>query len=364
MNAIKGEANIVDRRRHWTSPLDASLYGNNVSRATFDAMQSAVSRSLPDFRRWMRLKAALHGYEGGLKWWDLVAPLPHAASTISWDDGIAWVRSAFASYSDELAGLVDRALAERWIDAAPRDGKSGGAFCMAFVEDRSLVLLNWAGSVDSAQTTAHELGHAYHNTTLAGRTPLQRRLPMALAETASIFCETLAVDAGLTHLEGGERLALLDVDLVGSNQVVVDINSRFLFESELMARRQRRTLGAAELNELMLEAQATSYGDGIDLDTRHPYMWLLKPHYYGSHFYNWPYTYGLLFGLGLFAKYRDDPERFRHGYADALSRAGIESAESLGAMFGIDVTSEDFWTASLDVCRARIVEYEQLAKAL
>ena len=364
MNAIKGEANIVDRRRHWTSPLDASLYGNNVSRATFDAMQSAVTRSLPDFRRWMRLKASLHGYEGGLKWWDLVAPLPHAASTISWDDGIAWVRSAFASYSDELAGLVDRALAERWIDAAPRDGKSGGAFCMAFVEDRSLVLLNWAGSVDSAQTTAHELGHAYHNTTLAGRTPLQRRLPMALAETASIFCETLAVDAGLTHLEGGERLALLDVDLVGTNQVVVDIHSRFLFESELMARRQRRTLGTTELNELMLDAQATAYGDGIDLDTRHPYMWLLKPHYYGSHFYNWPYTYGLLFGLGLFAKYRDDPERFRHGYADALSRAGIESAESLGAMFGIDVASEDFWTASLDVCRARIVEYEQLAKAL
>ncbi len=364
MNAIKGEANIVDRRRSWGSPLDASLFGNSVSRATFDAMQSAVSASLPDFRRWMRSKARLHGYAGGLRWWDLIAPLPQTATQTSWDAGIDWVRSAFADYSDELAGLVDRALEQQWIDAGPRDGKAGGAFCMPFVDGRSLVLLNWAGSLDSAQVTAHELGHAYHNTTLAGRTPLQRRLPMALAETASIFCETLAVDAGLRSVEGTERLALLDIDLVGSTQVVVDIHSRFLFESELFARRQRRTLGTTELNELMLQAQADAYGDGLDLDTRHPYMWLLKPHYYSAHFYNWPYTYGMLFGLGLFAEYEADPERFRHGYADALSRAGMESAESLGAMFGIDVTSEEFWTSSLDVCRARIAEYEALAAAL
>jgi oligoendopeptidase F len=364
MNAIKGEANIVDRRRRWGSPLEASLFGNSVSTTTFEAMQSAVATALPDFRRWMRCKANLHGYAGGLKWWDLMAPLPHASSATSWDDGIAWVRSAFATYSDELAGLVDRALQEQWIDAGPRDGKAGGAFCMPFVDDRSLVLLNWAGSVDSAQVTAHELGHAYHNTTLAGRTPLQKRLPMALAETASIFCETLAVDAGLRRLVGDQRLALLDIDLVGSSQVVVDIHSRYLFESEVFARRERRTLGPTELNELMLQAQADAYGDGLDLETRHPYMWLLKPHYYGAHFYNWPYTYGMLFGLGLFAQYEADPERFRHGYADALSRAGIESAESLGEMFGIDVTSEDFWTSSLDVCRARIAEYEALAAAL
>jgi oligoendopeptidase F len=324
-------------------------------------MQSAVIASLPDFRRWMRMKSSLHGYEGGLKWWDLIAPLPQAPSEVSWSDGIDWVRSAFATYGPELAGLVDRALEQRWIDAGPREGKTGGAFCMPFVDDRSLVLLNWSGSIESAQTTAHELGHAYHNVTLAGRTPLQKRLPMALAETASIFCETLAVDAGLARRQGVERLALLDVDLVGSTQVVVDIHSRFLFETELFARRQRRTLGTSELNELMLQAQADAYGDGLDLDTRHPYMWLLKPHYYGSHFYNWPYTYGLLFGLGLFARYQHDPEQFRAGYSDLLSRAGIDTAEELGQSFGIDVTQEEFWIASLDVCRARIDEYERLA---
>ncbi|MET0580171.1 MAG: M3 family oligoendopeptidase, partial [Ilumatobacteraceae bacterium] len=361
MNAIKGEANIVNRRRRWASPLDASLFANAVSRPTFDAMQSAVAASLDDFRGWMRTKATLHGHGGGLPWWDLVAPLPVAPSEISWDEGVDIVRHAFGTFGARLGGLVDRALDEGWIDAEPRDAKRGGAFCMSFVGDRSLVLLNWAGSVDSAQTTAHELGHAYHNTTLADRTALQRRLPMALAETASIFCETLVVEEGLSRLTGAERLALLDVDLQGANQVVVDIHSRFLFESEVCARRQRRTLGVSELDELMGEAQAAAYGDGLDQATAHPYMWLLKGHYYGSHFYNWPYTYGLLFGLGLFARYAEDPERFRSGYDDLLSRAGMDTAEQLGAAFGIDVTDEGFWIASLDVLRGRIAEYGRLA---
>ncbi|MEK7410733.1 MAG: M3 family metallopeptidase, partial [Actinomycetota bacterium] len=361
MNSIKGEANIVNSRRKWASPLDASLYGNSVSRATFDAMQTAVRNSLPDFRAWMRVKGRLNGDPNGLSWWNMMAPISFSSSAISWDQGIGLVRGAFAAYSNNLAGLVDRSLSEKWLDAEPRDGKVGGAFCMPFVDDRSLVLLNWSGSVDSAQTTAHELGHAYHNTQLAHRTPLQKRLPMALAETASIFCETLVVEEGLQRLSGDERLALLDVDLQGAAQVVVDIHSRFLFETEVFVRRQRRTLGVKELNELMLSAQNDAYGNGIDQSTAHPYMWVLKPHYYGSHFYNWPYTYGLLFGLGLYAQYHNDPERFRGGYDNVLSRAGMDNAEQLGQAFGLDVTDEAFWTASLDVLRARMADYEQLA---
>ncbi|MGA1157317.1 MAG: M3 family oligoendopeptidase [Ilumatobacteraceae bacterium] len=364
MNAIKGEANTVNRRRQWDAPIDASLYANSVSRATFEAMQSAVTASLPAFRTWMRTKASLHGHTEGLPWWDLVAPLPVSARTITWDDSIDLVRSAFGEFSSSLGNLVDRAVSESWIDAPPREGKVGGAFCMPFVDDRSLILLNWSGSLESTQTTAHELGHAYHNVQLAGRTALQKRLPMALAETASIFCETLVVEAGLERLSGLDRLALLDVDLQGSNQVVVDIHSRFLFETEVFARRQRRTLGVQELNEMMLDAQARAYGDGLDLDTRHPHMWVLKPHYYGSHFYNWPYTYGLLFGLGLYARFRDDPDRFRAGYDDLLSRAGMNTAEELGQAFGLDVTDEAFWTASLDVLRARMDEYRTLAASL
>jgi len=186
-------------------------------------------------------------------------------------------------------------------------------------------------------------------------------MPMALAETASIFCETLVVEEGLQHLTGLDRLALLDVNLLSAVQTVVDIRSRFIFETEVFARRQRRTIGVSEFNEMMLSAQNDAYGDGLDQTTAHPYMWAVKPHYYGSHFYNWPYTYGFLFGLGLFAKYREDPQRFQLSYDDVLSRAGMNTAEELGAVFGFDVSDEAFWTASLDVLRAHIDQYTELA---
>lgn len=364
MNAIKGEANIVNGRRKWDSPLDASLYANSVDKPTYEAMTEAVRASLPDFRAWMRTKASLHGYQGGLRWQDLFAPLPAAASSVSWAEGCDRVNSAFASYSPALAALSQRAMDDRWIDAGPRAGKRGGAFCASLKDDRSLVLMNWSSSADSISTLAHELGHAYHNTQLAHRTPLQRQLPMALAETASIFCETLLVEDGLTRATGMERLALLDVDLQGSCQVVVDIHSRVLFETEVFARRQQRTLNPDELCALMIQAQEDSYGDGLHADLRHPYMWAVKPHYYSSHFYNWPYTFGLLFGLGLFANYRQDPERFRGGYDDLLSNVALASASELGARFGIDVTDVGFWTASLDQIRLRMAEYATLAASL
>ncbi len=366
LNAIKGDANTVNRRRAWPSPLDASLYANSVSRKTYDALTAAVDAALPDFRRWLRIKAEMHEPRegGGLAWWNMIAPLPGVDSELSWSDGIEIVDQAFSSYGGPLGGLVRRALDERWIDAPPADGKVGGAFCMPFVGDRSLVLLNWSGSIDAAQTTAHELGHAYHNVALAGRTPLQRRLPMALAETASIFCETLTVDHGLQTLDGLDRLALLDADLAGANQVVVDIRSRILFETEVFARRQSRLLGASELCEIMGQAQLDAFGDGIDQSTAHPWMWLLKGHYYGAHFYNWPYTFGHLFGLGLFAKYREDADVFRVKYDDLLSRVGMDSAEDLGAAFDLDITDTTFWTASLDVIRSRIDAYETLAAEL
>jgi oligoendopeptidase F len=133
---------------------------------------------------------------------------------------------------------------------------------------------------------------------------------------------------------------------------------------EVFARRQKRTLTADELCDLMTEAQVGAYGDGLSPDTLHPYMWALKPHYYNSHFYNWPYMFGLLFGLGLHAVSLADPDRFRSGYDDLLSRVGMASAAELGAPFGIDVNDEAFWTASFDTVRARISEYQRLAGSL
>ena len=360
MNAIKGEANIINRRRSWESPLDASLYANSVDRPTYDAMTDAVRDALPDLRRWMRCKAELHGSPGGLRWSDLFAPVP-GSPLVSWSDGCARVRNAFGAYSPSLAALAGQAMSDQWIDAEPRAGKRGGAFCAPLVGDRSIVHLNWAGSADSVSTLAHELGHAYHNTQLAFRTPMQRALPMALAEAASIFCETLLTEDGLRQASAPERLALLDTDLTGTTQIVVDIHSRLLFETEVFARRQQRSLTTDELCELMAQSQHEAYADGLAEGSKHPYMWAAKPHYYNSHFYNWPYTFGLLFGLGLHAVYQRDPERFRSGYDDLLSNVGMASAVDLGKPFGIAVDDQAFWHASLDVVRRRIAEYESLA---
>ena len=365
MNGIKGEANVINRRRGWEDSLAPALYYNAVDRTTLEAMQSAVVDSFPDFRRYLRAKARVLGHgDRGLPWWDLFAPVGDpSASECTWDEAVTNVRDAFASYSPALAGLAERAFAEGWVDAEAHEGKRGGAFCMPVRGDESRVLLNYSGTFDSVSTLAHELGHAYHNTNLAHRTAMQRQTPMALAETASIFCETILVQSGLAAAEGdtARQLVLLDTDLTGAAQVVVDIHSRFLFEKRVFEERTDRTLSVHELCEFMTDAQLATYGEGLDPDVLHPYMWAVKPHYYGMAYYNWPYTFGLLFGIGLYARYTADPERFRLGYDALLSATGLGEAAELAARFGIDVRDEGFWADSLAVIRGRIDDYERVA---
>lgn len=368
LNSIKGEANAVNARRGWVDPLAPVLHANSVERGTLEAMQAAVVASLPHWRRYLRAKARLlgsAGTNGGLPWWDLFAPAgDRSAAAVTWQEAATTVAGTFAGYSPALAALARRALEEGWVDAEAREGKRGGAFCMPTTGGESRILLNFGHTFDSVSTLAHELGHAYHNSILADRTPLQRATPMALAETASIFCETLLTQSLLAATTDPERrLAILEQDLQGSCQVVVDIHSRFLFETEVFDRRRRRTLSAKELCGSMLDAQRHSYGDGLDQEHLHPYMWAVKPHYYSTHFYNWPYTFGLLFGLGLYSEYEKDPQRFRAGYDDALSCTGMDDASGLAARFGIDVRGEDFWASSLAVLTRRIDQFEDLAQA-
>ena len=365
MNGIKGEANTLNQRRGWPDSLAPALHGNAVSRQTLEAMQSAVVDSLPDWRRYLRAKARLlgsAGANGGLPWWDLFAPVGDpAAAAVAWEEATDTVLTSFGTYSPALAGLARRALEESWVDAEARSGKRGGAFCMGTRGGESRVLMNFGNTFDSVSTLAHELGHAYHNTTLADRTPMQRSTPMALAETASIFCETLLTQSALAATTDPARaLSILEYDLQGSAQVVVDIHSRFLFESAVFERRKARTLSVNEFCELMLESQRRAYGDGLDDQHLHAYMWAVKPHYYSTHYYNWPYTFGLLFGLGLYAVYQGEPERFRSGYDDLLSSTGLADATELAGRFGIQVEDKAFWTASLDVLKGRIDRFEEL----
>ena len=362
LNGVTGEVTTVNVRRGWSDPLDRALFNATIDRPTLEAMHAAAAEAFPDFRRYLRAKARLLGAIA-LPWWDLFAPVGADGRTWDYPAATAYIVDRFATFSKRLSGLAKRAFDEGWVDAEPRVGKRDGAFCMGIRRDESRVFLNFNPSYKSMQTLAHELGHAYHNLNLVSRTPLQRQTPMTLAETASIFDETIITNAALAGAPDAERLAILDDTLENATQVVVDIHSRFLFEQRVFARRAERELSARELDELMLGAQRETYGDGLDETTLHPMMWAMKPHYYstGRSFYNFPYTFGLLYGLGLYARYREAPDRFLEGYDDFLSSTGLDDAAGLAARFGIDIRDVAFWRSSLDVVRERIAAFELLA---
>ena len=361
LNGVKGQVLTLARRRGWTDPLDESLFWSGIDREVLDVMVEGARDAFPDFRRYLRLKARLLGITD-LAWYDLFAPVGYAGRTWSWPDAIAFIEDQFGAYSDRLRGLARRAFAEHWVDAGPRSGKVGGAYCMWLLGDESRILANYSPGYDGVTTLAHELGHAYHNLNEAGLTPLQRRTPMILAETASTFCETLVKEAALVDAEPEEKIYILEQAAQGTCQVVVDILSRFDFERSLFAGRRERELSIGELNRLMLAAQEATYGDALAREERHPYMWAVKGHYYSADlsYYNYPYLFGLLFGLGLYAIYRREPHTFPDRYDALLASTGRASAADLAARFDIDLRDRAFWRSSLDVIRGDIDRLEAL----
>lgn len=364
LNSIKGEVSTLSARRGWASPLDASLWENSIDRRTLDAMLGSAREAFPDFRRYLRAKARSLGVERAA-WYDIFAPVGAQDQRWTYEQAERFVVEQFGSYSPRLSRFAARAFDEQWVDAEPRPGKRDGAFCMGVRGDESRVFTNFKPSFGGLSTLAHELGHAYHNFNLASKTMLQRSYPMTLAETASIFCETIVQHAALAKAGQGEQLSIVEASLQRATQTVVDISSRFLFEQRVFEARARRELSVDELCTLMLDAQRETYGDGLDQTMLHPYMWAVKPHYYntGRSFYNYPYMFGLLFGLGLYARYQADPEAFRAGYDDLLASTGLAGAATLAGRFGIDLGTPDFWRASLDIVRADVDRFEALVDA-
>ena len=359
LNSIKGQTNVLGDRRGWESPLEDALFRNQIDAETLDAMVAAVTEALPELRRYFGAKARALGVSE-LAWYDLFAPL--GGSSNGWDFGAAraFIVEQFASYSDALRDFADRAFRERWIDAEPREGKVDGAFCLRVRRGESRILSNFSSTFSAMGTLAHELGHGYHNVVAAGLTPLQRAIPMTAAETASIFCQTIVKNAALRDAGPAERLEILEGSLQSDIQVVVDILSRFLFERRLLERRRERELSVSELCALMLEAEREAYGDALEAETLHPYMWAVKPHYYFSTFYNFPYTFGLLFGLGLYARYEADPDAFRARYDELLGSTGLLDVPDLAARVEIDVRSPEFWRESLGVVLEDVRALEEL----
>ena len=362
LNGVKGEHTTLALRRNWPEVLDQSLHQNHIDRETLDAMMSAARQAYPDIRRYLHAKAKALGV-GKLAWYDLFAPLSSSDREWPWVEGVAFVLEQFGSFSDRMRDLAQRAVDERWIDAEPRSGKVGGAFCYCVESDISRVLCNYTPAYDGVSTLAHELGHAYHNLAIAGRPRLQAEsTPMTLAETASTFCETILRKAAIAKGTPAESLAILEGELQDVTQTVIDISSRFLFEQAVFEQRKTRQLSAGELSDLMLQAQKETYGDGLDESALHPYMWAVKGHYYSPDFayYNYPYMFGLLFGFGLYAEYEKDPETFRQNYDELLASTGEADAATLAARFGFDIRSQAFWNASFDVIRQDIDTFVNL----
>ena len=211
---------------------------------------------------------------------------------------------------------------------------------------------------------AHELGHGYHGYCLEEESILNTSYPMPLAETASTFCETIVKKAAIKEGNEEQAFAVLEQELTDSTQVIVDIYSRYLFETELFKRRKESSVSVKELNEMMIDAQKEAYGDGLDPKYLHPYMWACKPHYYdaSSNFYNFPYAFGLLFAKGLYAKYQEQGEDFPEAYKKLLSVTGKLSTEDVAKTIDIDLEDQAFWKKSLDLVSKDIEQFKKLAQ--
>jgi len=362
MNGVKGHNITLNAKRKREDALHSAIDMNRIDRKTLETMLSVIKASFPVFRKYLKKKAERLGPRS-LAWWNLFAPSGKMEKRYSYDEACDIIVENFGAFSKELGDFARNAFEKKWIDVYPRDGKRGGAFCMKVPKvEESRILCNFDGSFEQVLTIAHELGHAYHNECLKGLTAMQKSTPMTLAETASIFCETIIINAALERASKEEKLAILETQLMSECQVVVDIYSRFLFEKKVFERRESSELSADELCEIMLDAQKETYGDGLDKKHLHKYMWALKPHYYspGRAFYNFPYAFGQLFAIGLYKIFETEGVKFVPKYKELLRSTGLNRAAELTAKFGIDIQKPKFWKDSLKIVEEQVDEYLKL----
>lgn len=363
LNGIKGEVITLSKQRGYESALEQTLIKSRLDRETLEAMLQAMRESFPAFRKFYLKKAEKLGHKNGLPFYDLFAPTGGADMTFTYEEAAEFIVKNFGTFSSKLAIFADNAFKNSWIDAEPREGKRGGAFCSNIHPiGESRILSNFTGSFSDVATLAHELGHGYHGSCLMEESYLNSRYTMPIAETASIFCETIVKKAAIKNASKEEAYTILEGDISDSAQVIVDIYSRYLFESELFKRREKASLSVNELKDIMVKAQKEAYGEGMDENYLHPYMWVCKPHYYyaGQNFYNFPYAFGLLFSKGLYAEYLKRGESFVEDYDKLLQVTGKRKIAEVTAMMGIDIHSIDFWRNSLKVIEQDIEEFVKL----
>lgn len=350
LNHIKKEVLTTSQLRGYESPLAHTLEASRMSRETLDALLEAIREYLPNFRKYLRHKAALLGHENGLPFYDLFAPVGNSSRTFTVEESKDYLIENFKTFSADLAEMTEEFFDKHYIDFYPRKGKVGGAFCSNLpMIKQSRVLTNFTGSLSDVVTLAHELGHAYHGLHIENHRPLNQDYSMPVAETASTFNENIIMNTAIKEASDEEKIALIESQLQDTTQIIVDIYSRYLFESAVFENREQSFMFSKDLEEMMLSAQKEAYGDGLDQSYLHPYMWACKPHYYstGLSFYNFPYAFGGLFSKGLYAIYQEQPEGFVEKYQELLRATTVSSVEDTAKVLGVDVSTPEFWKKAL-----------------
>jgi pepF/M3 family oligoendopeptidase len=351
----------VEKRRGWKSPLQKSAFQSRISEKTLNALIAVIEETLPVFRRYLKCKARLLGVEK-CAFFDLFAPVNAvSAKKWTWAEASGFVADCFGGFDERMADFARKVCARNWVDAGMRGGKIGGAYCTSFpLAGESRILCNFDGTFDSALTLAHETGHAWHHEVIKDMPRALSTYPMTLAETASLFAENLVFEEAVKTAGDEERLDLIEGSVRDSCQTLVDILSRYYFERELFSRRENGELSAAELCSIMLDAQKKTYGEALDAEKLHPYMWAAKTHYYSPalQFYNYPYAFGHLFALSLYAGGRGG-RAFAGTYRKLLEETGRCSAEDLAAKAGFHISNEDFWREGAAVIGERVSSIEK-----
>ena len=364
LNSIKLQVLTVCELRGYDSPLAKSLYQSRMKKETLDALLGAMDEYLPAFRKYLLAKAKALGHEGALPFYDLFAPMGKSDKTFTVEDAKNYLLGIFGKFDSELHDMVKCAFENQWIDFFPREGKVGGAFdCGVPAIKESRVLTNFDGTLSDVVTLAHELGHSFHDRQVFSHSVLNQDYSMPVAETASTFNEVLVMETAIASAtDKEEKIALIESQLMDACQIIVDIYSRFLFESSVFENRPMEFMSADRMCELMTAAQKKAYGEGLDENALHPYMWLCKGHYYsgGLSFYNYPYAFGGLFARGLYAKYKAEGKDFVDTYKAMLKATSVMDVEECAMLAGVDLTDKNFWRQGLQSIADRIDEFCEL----
>jgi len=365
LNGVKGEVNMLCDMRGFESALDQAVYNSRMQRSTLDALISSMKDYLPHFHKYLKRKAELLGHKNGLPYYDIFAPMGESSRTFTEDEAMDFIYENFKTFSPELEELAKKAYHDEWIDFTPRMGKRGGAFCFNLHPiKQSRIMTNFTGSFSNVITLAHELGHAYHGEQIFKERVTNSSYTMPVAETASTFCETIVKNAALKDAAKDEKIFILEQSLKGSTQVIVDILSRFIFESNVFDKRKTTPLNERMLCEMMTEAQKEAYGDSLDPEYLMEYAWLNKSHYYrgGLSFYNFPYAFGLLFAKGIYSEFKKQGAPFVDKVNLLLQKTGQMTVEDVSLLVGIDLSTKEFWNSSLEVIVEEIEMFLELTK--